>query len=115
MPTCPDFEAKPVQRCVVWVSRFLASVLCVQFIFAVLSPTPSLGGQRQSRDQAAGGLNLGLWTRKADSIATADKTKPIYGVFKAADTQGEDVAFEFALPLIGLENWETGVPMAPKK
>lgn len=33
-----------------------------------------------------GGLNLGLWTRKKDSILTPDQKKPIYKLFKAAET-----------------------------
>lgn len=53
-----------------------------------------------------GGLNLGLWTRKADSIATAERRKPIYDCFKAAGTPGQAEAFAFALPIIGIPSWD---------
>ena len=52
-----------------------------------------------------GGLNLGLWRRKAESVATPDTRKPIYDCFKAAGTPSQAEAFAFALPLIGLERW----------
>ncbi len=52
-----------------------------------------------------GGLNLGLWRRKPDSVATPDTPKPFHGVFKAAGTDAEEEAFRFALPLIGIGDW----------
>lgn len=52
-----------------------------------------------------GGLNLGLWARKADSVATPDRKKPIYDVFKRADTPEWRDAFSFALPIIGIKDW----------
>jgi hypothetical protein len=60
-----------------------------------------------------GGLNLGLWRRKPESIATPDTTKPIYDCFKAAGTPGQAKAFEFALPIVGLKSWSELA--APKK
>jgi hypothetical protein len=56
-----------------------------------------------------GGLRLGLWTHRPDSISTPDRQKRMYACFRAADTSAEDAAFAFALPLIGLESW----PAAP--
>ena len=53
-----------------------------------------------------GGLNLGLWRRKPDSVATPGEKKKIYEVFKAADTPGWEKAFEFAPPVIGIRRWE---------
>jgi hypothetical protein len=53
-----------------------------------------------------GGLNLGLWTRKTDSIATPDRKKKIYEVFLQADEPGWREDFEFALPIIGAKSWE---------
>jgi len=55
---------------------------------------------------AEGGLRLGLWKRKADSIATPDQKKRIYEVFRAADTPEWASAFEFALPIIGIKSWD---------
>lgn len=52
-----------------------------------------------------GGLNLGLWRRQTDSVATPDSKKPIYEVFKNADTEDWETAFEFALPRIGVDSW----------
>lgn len=53
-----------------------------------------------------GGLNLGLWRR--DPMTK----KPIYEVFKAADTPEWKKAFEFALPIIGIKSWKE---IEPKK
>ncbi len=55
--------------------------------------------------QLEGGLNLGLWRRKPGSVADPDTPKPIYEVFKAADTPAREEAFRFALPLVGMTNW----------
>jgi hypothetical protein len=52
-----------------------------------------------------GGLNLGLWRRKADSVSEPESRKPIYEVFRAAGTPGEEGTFRFALPLIGMGDW----------
>ena len=56
--------------------------------------------------QYEGGLNLGLWRRKKDSIATADTPRPMYECFKAAGTPAQEAAFRFALPVIGIGNWD---------
>lgn len=53
-----------------------------------------------------GGLRLGLWTRQPDSVATPDRRKKIYEVFRLADTPDWRTAFEFALPVIGVKGWE---------
>jgi hypothetical protein len=53
-----------------------------------------------------GGLNLGLWRRKADSVASQDTQKPIYACFKAAGTPVQAEAFAFALPIVELASWE---------
>ncbi|MFN7138733.1 MAG: DUF5722 domain-containing protein, partial [Limisphaerales bacterium] len=52
-----------------------------------------------------GGLNLGLWRRVPNSIADPHTTKPIYEVFKQAGTANWESAFQFALPEIGITNW----------
>ncbi len=52
-----------------------------------------------------GGLNLGLWTHKKESIADPDRKRPMYEVFKQADQKGWESAFEFALPVIGIKSW----------
>jgi hypothetical protein len=61
---------------------------------------------------AEGGLNLGLWTRNKNSRSAAEpaKRKRLYEVFKAADTPEWRRAFEFALPIIGIERWEQALP-----
>ncbi len=51
------------------------------------------------------GLNLGLWRHKEGTIAEPFSKKPIYEVFRAADTPEWEKAFEFALPVIGIKSW----------
>lgn len=51
-----------------------------------------------------GGLNLGL-RRRTPAAADPYPLKPIYECFRAADTPEWEQAFEFALPLVGLESW----------
>lgn len=53
-----------------------------------------------------GGLNLGLWRRQPNSIATPDSQKPIYRVFQQADTSDWPQAFDFARSIIGINRWE---------
>jgi hypothetical protein len=53
-----------------------------------------------------GGLNLGLWRRRAESVATPGETRRIYECFKAAGTAGEEEAFRFALPVVGIQTWD---------
>ncbi len=53
-----------------------------------------------------GGLALGLWTHQPDSIATPERKKAIYEVFRLADTPGWEKAFAFALPVIGIKSWD---------
>lgn len=52
-----------------------------------------------------GGLNLGLWTRQNDSIASPFEKKQLYDVFRLADTDEWEQAFEFALSEIGIAAW----------
>lgn len=56
-----------------------------------------------------GGLNLGLWARDTTSPNPAQplRKKPIYEVFRSADTPGWESAFRFALPIVGLQEWPT--------
>ncbi len=54
-----------------------------------------------------GGLRLGLWTRRPDSIATPDQPKRSHACFRAADTPDEDEVFAFALPIAGRDAWPT--------
>ncbi len=53
-----------------------------------------------------GGLRLGLWTRRSDTVATPERKKMIYDVFRLADTPEWRDAFEFALPVIGISEWD---------
>ena len=56
---------------------------------------------------AEGGLNLGLWRRDPASPQPSEplSRKPIYEVFRLADTPSWKKAFAFALPVIGLKSW----------
>lgn len=60
-----------------------------------------------------GGLNLGLWRRKADSVHKPEAKRKIYECFQAADTPAEDETFRFALPVTGLKAWPTPSPTPP--
>ena len=53
-----------------------------------------------------GGLRLGLWTRKPNSVADPDRKRRMYEVFQQADRPDWKSAFEFALPVIGIQTWE---------
>jgi hypothetical protein len=59
-----------------------------------------------------GGLNLGLWTRNKNSQNPAEPLakKKIYDVFKAADQPNRESVFNFALPVIGITNWNEILP-----
>jgi hypothetical protein len=52
-----------------------------------------------------GGLNLGLWRHATNSISEPAGKKPIYEVFRLADTPQWKQAFAFALPIIGIKSW----------
>jgi hypothetical protein len=61
-------------------------------------------------DHAYEGLNLGLWTHQPNTISTPDRKRPMYEVFRLADTPEWEKAFAFALPVIGIERWEQMLP-----
>ncbi|MEZ6070142.1 MAG: DUF5722 domain-containing protein [Pirellulales bacterium] len=52
-----------------------------------------------------GGLQLGL-RRRTTGAADPYPKKQIYDCFRAADTPEWEAAFEFALPIVGLEHWD---------
>lgn len=54
-----------------------------------------------------GGLNLGLWAADhgVDFPAAPLRTKAIYDVFAGIDTARSTEATEFALPVIGIDDW----------
>ena len=66
-------------------------------------------------DHAAEGLNFGLWSRAPGSISRPAERKPIYEVFRAADTAGWEEAFAFALPIVGVARWDEFWPGSAKR
>jgi hypothetical protein len=93
--------------------RLQAAAFC--YAWEKVSRLPGIDAfilHRHVDHQYEGGLNLGLWRRKPDSIATPDTQRPIYGCFKAAGTPAQEDAFRFALPVIGVQRWDE--IMAPK-
>ncbi len=64
------------------------------------------------RDQ--GGLLLGLWTRKLDGSdpCAPDRKRMMWDVFRRADTDEWQAAFEFAKPIIGIRDWKEALPFA---
>jgi hypothetical protein len=59
-----------------------------------------------------GGLLLGLWRNRPGSVADPYQKKRIYECFRLADTPQWREAFDFALPIIGLKNWDE-IPQHP--
>lgn len=55
-----------------------------------------------------GGLKLGLWRRNEQSARASEpgEKKMIHEVFRRADTTEWEKAFEFALPVVGIQSWE---------
>jgi hypothetical protein len=60
-----------------------------------------------------GGLRLGLWSRRDDSICTPAQKRPMYAVFRAAGTAAFEREAAFALPVVGIARWQDLLP-APR-
>jgi hypothetical protein len=52
-----------------------------------------------------GGLRVGLWENKPNTIVEPGRKRPIYALFQQAGTPTWPQAAEFALPIIGIKNW----------
>lgn len=62
-----------------------------------------------------GGLALGLWTRRADSVCTPERRRRIADVFAACDTAAWPACAAFALPVVGVDDLAAWRPVdAPK-
>lgn len=61
-------------------------------------------------DHAHEGLNLGLWTHQPNTISTPGRKRQMYELFRVADTPEWEKAFEFSLPVIGIERWDQLLP-----
>jgi Family of unknown function (DUF5722)/Domain of unknown function (DUF4838)/Glycosyl hydrolase family 67 N-terminus len=58
-----------------------------------------------------GGLKLGLWTWKEEGgSCDPGRKKPIYDVFRLADTDEWEDAFAFAKPIVGINTWDEVLP-----
>ena len=53
-----------------------------------------------------GGLRLGLWSNKPETVSEPHRKKIIYDLFRRAGTPAWDEAAKFALPLAGLKSWD---------
>ena len=53
-----------------------------------------------------GGLRVGLWTFKPGTISEPDRKRPLYDLFRKAGTPEWPQAAAFALPIVGLKNWD---------
>ena len=62
-----------------------------------------------------GGLALGLWTRKADSVCTPERRRRIAEVFAACDTTAWPACAAFALPLLGVDDLAVWRPVDASK
>ncbi|MCA9093222.1 MAG: hypothetical protein KDA68_07020 [Planctomycetaceae bacterium] len=56
--------------------------------------------------QHEGGLRLGIRARKEGTVTDPGEKKYLYEVFQKADEKDWETAFEFAKPILGIENWE---------
>jgi hypothetical protein len=54
-----------------------------------------------------GGLRLGLWANTPGTISQPERQRLIYQLFRKADTAEWPAATAFALPLVGLDNWNS--------
>ncbi|MEZ6037271.1 MAG: DUF5722 domain-containing protein [Planctomycetota bacterium] len=64
-----------------------------------------------------GGLRLGLWSRRADSVCTPERRRRIGDVFVACDTDAWPECAAFALPVLGLarfDDWPLGYARRPR-
>jgi hypothetical protein len=52
-----------------------------------------------------GGLKLGLWTVEPGSITWPKDKKRSWNVFRALGTETERNQIEFALPILGINDW----------
>ncbi len=57
-----------------------------------------------------GGLRLGLWSRKPDSVCEPDQQRAIYALFRDWDGDGWEKAAAFALPVFGKGSWDELLP-----
>jgi hypothetical protein len=53
-----------------------------------------------------GGLRVGLWENKPGTIFDPGRKRPIYDLFKKAGTPDWSEAAKFALPIVGMKNWD---------
>lgn len=77
--------------------------------------TPSIDAfilHRHVDHRLEGGLLLGLWTYNPGAAAPSEPLakKASWEVFRLADTDQWESAFAFALPVVGLNNWDEGLP-----
>lgn len=56
--------------------------------------------------QHEGGLRLGIRARKEGTVTDPGAKKYLYEVFQKGDEKDWEGAFEFAKPILGIENWE---------
>ncbi|CAN5917040.1 hypothetical protein BH11VER1_BH11VER1_22270 [soil metagenome] len=61
---------------------------------------------RQVDHAHEGGLRLGLWENKPGTVSEPNRPRHIYELFKKAGTPEWRAAAEFALPIVGLKNWD---------
>ena len=54
-----------------------------------------------------GGLRLGLWTNVPGTISQPERQRAIYDLFQKADTAEWPAAAAFALPIVGLDAWNS--------
>jgi hypothetical protein len=56
--------------------------------------------------EGASGFWCGLWKNSSGTPISFDGKKPAWYTYRDAGTENEDAAFAFALPIIGINDWE---------
>jgi len=85
------------------------------YAYYKVSHMPMIEGfilHRHVDHRAEGGLHLGLWSCKqdGDDPSAPDHKRLIWDVMRQADTDGWEQAFEFAKPVIGINDWKEALP-----
>lgn len=57
-----------------------------------------------------GGLRLGLWTNVPGTVSQPERQRAIYHLFRKAETAEWSDAAAFALPIVGLDSWNSLEP-----
>jgi len=89
-----------------------AAYACAYFKISHMPSIDAFILHRHVDHRDEGGLHLGLWTNRPDGPdpCAPDRKRLIWEVFRLADTDRWQEAFEFAKPIIGVKDWSEALP-----